>query len=85
MYPIQSHYWSSFIYIYMVFFDLRKSAKLNFLPTKNPLYYTSDLLSRGFTAAKWTCGRSAQPPSLSAAALGPENVLTEPNSQIMQK
>ena len=34
-----------------VFFDLRKSAILHFWPTPNPLYYTSDLLARGFTAA----------------------------------
>ena len=32
-----------------VSFDLRKSG----------------LLARGFTAARWTCGRSARPPSLS--------------------
>ena len=48
-----------------VFFDLRKSAKLHFWPTQNPLYYTFDLLAQGFAAAKWTCGRSAWPPSLS--------------------
>ena len=28
-------------------------------------YDKSDLQARGFTAAKWTCGRSARPPSLS--------------------
>ena len=29
----------------------------------HPLYYISDPLARGFTAACWTCGRSARPPS----------------------
>ena len=47
------------------FFDLHKSAILHFWPTQNPLYYTSDLLARGITAALWTCGRSARPLSLS--------------------
>ena len=71
-----------------VFFDLPKSAILHFWPTPNLLYYTSDLLARGFTAAIWTCGRSARPltcpsrdarpPDLDqlAAALGPEIVPT---------
>ena len=40
-----------------VFFDLRKSAILQFWPTPNPLYYTSDLLAPGLTTTKWTCGR----------------------------
>ena len=31
----------------------------------HPSYCPSDLLARGFTAAKWTSGRSARPPSLS--------------------
>ena len=68
-------------YLYNFTFKIRVTA---FRPTqiryaslltyeKSP-YYTSDLLARGFTAAKWTCGRSA--PSHLAAALGPEIVLT---------
>ena len=32
-------------------------------------YCPSDLLARGFTAARWTSGRSARP--ILAAALGP--------------
>ena len=40
-------------------FDLRKSAILHFWPTPNPQYYTSDLLARGFAAARWTCGCSS--------------------------
>ena len=47
-----------------VSFDLSKSDILHFWPTPNPLYYSSDLLARGYTAARWTCGRSARPPSL---------------------
>ena len=52
----------------------------------HPSYCPSDLLARGFTAARWTSGRSARPPCPSrgarppsppiAAALGPEIVLT---------
>ena len=49
----------------LLFFDLRKSAILHFWPTPNPLYNTSDLQARGFTAAIWTCGCSTRPPSLS--------------------
>ena len=31
----------------------------------HPSYCPSDLLARGFTAARWTSNRSARPPSLS--------------------
>ena len=37
----------------------------NIPPTELLTYLLSDLLAHGFTAAKWTCGRSARPPSLS--------------------
>ena len=41
------------------------SGSVVFRPTLNPLYYASYLLALDFTAAIWTCGRSARPPSLS--------------------
>ena len=37
----------------------------------DPLYCPSDLLARGFTAARWISGRSARPCPVLAAALGP--------------
>ena len=43
----------------------RKSAILYFWPTPNPLYYTSDLLARGFHLKLDIHGRSARPQSLS--------------------
>ena len=54
-----------------VFFDLRKSALLQFWPTPNPLYYTCDLLASGFTAAMWTCGHSAGPLACPSRGAGP--------------
>ena len=59
----------------VVFFDLRKSGILHFLPTPNPLYYTSDLLARGFTAVIWTCGRSARPLACPSRTARPRNCL----------
>ena len=51
------------MYIKNIFRDHRHISHTPFLiPTPNPLYYTSDLLARGITAALWTCGRSARPP-----------------------
>ena len=40
-------------------------ARVYFWTYAHPSYCTSDLLARGFIAARWTSGRSAQPPSLS--------------------
>ena len=37
----------------------------------HPSYCPSDLLARGFTAARWTSGRSARPPSLSCHGARP--------------
>ena len=57
-----------------VYFDLRKSAILHFWPTPNPIYYTSELLARGFKAARWTPLAAAL--GLVASALGQQIVLT---------
>ena len=59
--------WLLFLYLVWccIFRPIRKFATLHFWPMPNPLYYTSDLIARGFTATIWTCDRSARPPSLS--------------------
>ena len=44
---------------------LRISSILHFWPALHPLYCTSDLLARGFTAVSWRYNLGARPPSLS--------------------
>ena len=46
---------------YLRIYEVRTSVILHSWPTAHPLYYTSNLLARGFSAVSWTCCRSARP------------------------
>ena len=47
--------------IWWVHLDLRNSVIFHFLPNPNPLYYTSDLLARGFKIAVWLMASAPGP------------------------